>query len=79
MFCSEIIRKRSWRKINIFRIYMCMIILSTGYKMLCGQLSFWCICRIYILLQLLLMVVVAIELLYLVGLMGKDVEQCCLV
>ena len=46
-----------------------------GYKMLCNQLCFSYIYRIYILLQLLLMVVVATELLYLVDLMGRDVEQ----
>ena len=33
MFWLEITRKKSWRKINIFRIYMCMIILSMRYKM----------------------------------------------
>ena len=29
-FVFEITRKRNWRKINNFRIYMCMIILSYG-------------------------------------------------
>ena len=47
-----------------------------GYKMLCNQLCFSYIYRIYILLQLLLMVVVvAILLLFLVDLMGRDVDN----
>ena len=50
-----------------------------GCKMLCIQLCFLYIYGIYILLQLLQMVVVAIELLYLVDLMGRDVEQYYLV
>ena len=54
---------------------MCMIIRSMGYKMLCIQLGFLYIYRIYILLQLLQMVVVAIELFYLVDLMDRGVLQ----
>ena len=52
-----------------------MIIRSMGYKMLCIQLYFLDIYRIYILLQLLKMVVLAIELLYLVDLMDRGVLQ----
>ena len=52
-----------------------MIVQSLGYKKLYIQLFFLYIYRIYILLPLLKMVVVMSELLYLGGLMDKDVVQ----
>ena len=52
-----------------------MIIRSMGYKTLYIQLCFLYIYRIYILLQFLKMVGVAIELLCFVGLMDRGVVQ----